>query len=99
MHTHLFAVLKAYYTLYVLLFNHVFVPTFVLMHVTCLSLDSFLHKNPEDLSEVPNGFLSDINPVSVDPNTSGIIYYCQPNKALLFPLSINYSNLFFFFFF
>lgn len=24
----------------------------------------FLHKHPEDPSEVPNGFLSDINPVS-----------------------------------
>lgn len=24
----------------------------------------FLHKHPEDTSEVPNGFLSDINPVS-----------------------------------
>lgn len=33
-------------------------------------LDSFLHKNPEDTSEVPNGFLSDINPVSVDPKST-----------------------------
>ena len=24
----------------------------------------FLHKNPEDANEVPNGFVSDINPVS-----------------------------------
>ena len=24
----------------------------------------FLHKNPEDPSEVPDGFVSDINPVS-----------------------------------
>lgn len=24
----------------------------------------FLHKHPEDTSEVPNGFLTDINPVS-----------------------------------
>ena len=27
-------------------------------------LGSFLHKNPEDPTEVPNGFVSDINPVS-----------------------------------
>lgn len=29
-----------------------------------LSHDRFLHKNPEDPSEVPGGFLSDLNPVS-----------------------------------
>lgn len=29
-----------------------------------LSHGRFLHKNPEDPSEVPGGFLSDLNPVS-----------------------------------
>lgn len=30
----------------------------------CHRLCSFMHKHPEDPSEVPGGFLSDINPVS-----------------------------------
>lgn len=31
----------------------------------CSSVFRFLHKNPEDSSEVPGGFLTDINPVSL----------------------------------
>lgn len=31
---------------------------------TYMSFPRFFHKNPEDSSEVPGGFLSDINPVS-----------------------------------
>ena len=39
--------------------------TFTVCIYTCLyiSLVRFLHPNPEDPTEVPNGFLSDINPV------------------------------------
>ncbi|KAI5621950.1 glutamine--tRNA ligase, partial [Silurus asotus] len=33
----------------------------------------FLHKNPEDTSEVPNGFLSDINPNSLNVIESALI--------------------------
>lgn len=33
----------------------------------------FLHKNPEDQSEVPGGFLSDINPNSMDIITSALV--------------------------
>ncbi|KAE8293623.1 Glutamine--tRNA ligase [Larimichthys crocea] len=33
----------------------------------------FLHKHPEDPSEVPNGFLSDINPNSMHTNTSALV--------------------------
>ena len=35
-----------------------------------LLLPRFLHKNPEDPSEVPDGFVSDINPVSLNTDTS-----------------------------
>lgn len=35
-------------------------PCMLMLYCLC----RFLHKNPEDTSEVPNGFLSDINPVS-----------------------------------
>ncbi|XP_034028604.1 glutamine--tRNA ligase isoform X2 [Thalassophryne amazonica] len=33
----------------------------------------FLHKHPEDLSDVPNGFLSDINPTSLQVISSALI--------------------------
>lgn len=42
------------------------------LHKTCHRFYSFIHKNPEDTSEVPNGFLSDINPVST-PRTQPLL--------------------------
>ena len=35
------------------------------VYTVCVSIFSFMHPNPEDPAEVPNGFLSDINPVSI----------------------------------
>jgi glutaminyl-tRNA synthetase len=33
----------------------------------------FLHPNPEDPAEVPNGFLSDINPNSMEVKSSAMV--------------------------
>lgn len=38
--------------------------------IHCFLLDRFLHKNPEDVNEVPGGFLSDINPLSLTIHNS-----------------------------
>lgn len=38
-----------------------------------LLLLSFLHSNPEDLSEVPGGFITDINPNSLQEVTNALV--------------------------
>ena len=44
-------------------YERLYVLSYYLIYLSIFSLFSFLHPNPEDKKEVPNGFLSDINPV------------------------------------
>lgn len=53
----------------------------------CHRFHRFLHKHPEDPSEVPNGFLSDINPVST-----------TAHSTFLGSLTLWISNIFFYYF-
>lgn len=54
--------------------------------IMCDCFHRFMHKHPEDPSEVPNGFLSDVNSVST-----------TTHSTCLNSLMLRISNMFFFF--
>lgn len=60
----------------------------------CHRFHRFMHKHPEDPSEVPNGFLSDINPVS-DPAHSifmNLLKWWISNVCFFFSLELPGNN-------